>query len=174
MSNWHHAPAHHLSYGDTFFITGGTFLKQPFYAAPIARDELQRILFAHAAAQTCWLQAWVLLTNHYHLVVRAAGGRVRRMLTDFHSEAARTLNQREGVRNRRVWYQFWDKTLTFKGSWLARLRYTNENAVHHGIVTDARRYRWCSAASFEETAPRTFVEAVSKVRIDSVKVYDAF
>jgi hypothetical protein len=94
MSNWHHAPAHHLSDGDTFFITGGTYLKHEFYRDAVA--------------------------------------------------------------------------------WLARLRYTNENAVHHGIVQDARKYRWCSAAAFEETAPRKFVEAVSRVRIDAVKVYDPF
>ncbi len=174
MSNWHHAPAHHLSDGDTFFITGGTYLKHEFYRDAVARDELREILFAQAAAHDCWLQAWVLLSNHYHLVTRARGATLKRMLSDFHSEAARKLNARHGERGRRVWFQFWDKTLTFEGSWLARLRYTNENAVHHGIVQDARKYRWCSAAAFEETAPRKFVEAVSRVRIDAVKVYDPF
>ena len=171
MTEWHHAPVHHLNEGSTFFITGATYQKQRFYQDAIALDELQAILFAEAEAHTCWLQSWALLTNHYHLVVR---GKVREMIAAFHSRAARELNRRDGTPGRRVWFQYWDKTLTYEGSWLARLRYTNENAVHHGIVRDARKYRGCSAASFEATAPRKFVDAVSKVKIDALKVYDPF
>jgi putative transposase len=115
-----------------------------------------------------------LLSNHYHLVVRGEGSNVKRMLSRLHSEAAIARNKRDGVKGRQVWYQFWDKTLTIEGSWLARLRYTNENAVHHGLVKDARTYRWCSAAWFERTAPVAFGKAVSSVRIDAVKIYDEY
>ena len=175
MSDWHHAPIHRFGDETRFFITGATYLKEPFYRSAAALDELQETLFEQAGRFECWLQAWALLSNHYHLVIRCpAGERVRTMLATFHSYAARAVNHRDGVRGRRVWFQFWDKTLTFEGSWLARLRYTQENAVHHGIVDDARRYRWCSASSFERSAPRTFVEAVRQVKIDRVKVYDAF
>ena len=175
MSDWHHAPIHRFGEETTYFITGATYLKQHFYRAAIALDELQEILFTHAKTHNCWLQAWVLLSNHYHLVVRCpTGDHVRKMLARLHSDAARALNQREEARGRRVWYQFWDKTLTFEGSWLARLKYTHQNAVHHGIVDDARRYRWCSAGSFEVEAPRRFVEVLRRVRIESLKVYDPF
>ena len=96
------------------------------------------------------------------------------MVTRLHVEAALARNKRDGVKGRKVWFQFWDKTLTFEGSWLARLKYTNENALHHGLVDDARKYRWCSAASFETTAPVAFAKAVRSVKIDSVKIYDDF
>jgi putative transposase len=175
MTDWHHAPVHRLGIETTFFITGGTHLKQHFYETAAALDELKDVLFEHIAVQACALQAWVLLSNHYHLVIRApTGEQIRNMLTQFHSHAARLLNRRDRVRARRVWFQYWDKTLTFEGSWLARIRYTHENAVHHGIVNDARKYRWCSAAAFEASAPRKFVDAVSRVKIDSIKVYDPF
>ena len=172
MSEWHHAPVHHLKEGSTVFITGATYQREQFYREPVALDELQAILFAETEAHGCWLQSWALLTNHYHLVVRS--GRVREMIAAFHSRAARALNEREGVRGRRVWFQYWDKTLTYEGSWLARLRYTNENPAHHGVVADARKYRWCSASWFETTAPAKFVDAVSKVKIDALRVYDPF
>jgi putative transposase len=172
--NWHHAPAHHFSYGNTFFITGATHHKQHFYRDPNALDELQEILFENAEKHDCVLQSWCLLSNHYHLVTRGEGFNVKRMLSRLHTEAAIARNKRDGVKGRQVWYQFWDKTLTIEGSWLARLRYTNENAVHHGIVSDSRRYRWCSAGWFEKTAPVSFVEAVSRVKIDAVKIYDAY
>jgi len=171
---WHHAPAHHFAFGDTFFITGSTVYKQHFYRQAAARDELHEILFANVEKHECALQSWCLLSNHYHLVARGVGANVRQMLQRLHTEAAIACNKRDGVKDRQVWYQFWDKTLTFEGSWLARLRYTNENAVHHGLVEDARRYKWCSAAWFDSTASAAFQKAVRSVRTDRVKIYDEY
>jgi len=170
--DWHHAPIHRFGEADTFFITGGTYLKRQYYTAKAALDELQDVLFREAKKHDCWLQAWALLSNHYHLVVR--GGDVRKMLARFHSEAAIALNARDKIQGRRVWYQFWDKTLTFEGSWLARLRYTHENAVHHEIVRVATQYPWCAASWFERTASPKFVDVVAAIKLDRVKVYDPF
>jgi putative transposase len=171
---WPHSPAHHFTFGDTFFITGATLHKQPLYGTAVALDELQEILFTKAEEHVCTLQAWCLLINHYHLVVRGDGPSVHTLIKRFHTEASDALNVRDGSRGRKVWFQFWDKTLTFEASWLVRLRYTHENAVHHGIVTDARKYRWCSASWFERTASTAFVATVARMKTDRVKVYDAF
>jgi putative transposase len=171
---WPHAPVHLFEYGNTFFVTGATNRKQELYRSATALDELQELLFQKAGQYTCELQAWALLSNHYHLVIRAEGENVRRMVARFHSEAANRLNQRDGAAGRQVWFQYWDKTLTFQASWLARLKYTHENAVHHGLVTNARKYRWCSASWFENTASRSFVETVRSFRIDRVNVYDEY
>jgi putative transposase len=73
-----------------------------------------------------------------------------------------------------VWFQFWDVQLTYERSWLARLRYTHQNAVHHGIVNEAAQYRWCSAAWFERTAKASLVGTIRRLKIDRVNVYDDF
>ena len=70
--------------------------------------------------------------------------------------------------------QFWDTQLTYEPSWLARLKYTNENAVHHGLVQNAENYRWCSAAWFASTARRGFVGTVKRMKVDRINVYDDF
>jgi putative transposase len=171
MVDWPHAPIHRLGEG-VFFITGATYRKQHFYRTPAALDVLQELLFAKAEQYACVLQAWTLLVNHYHLVIE--GTNVRMMLERFHTEAAHALNEQDGEEGRRVWFQFWDKTLTFEGSWLARLRYTHENSVHHGLVRDARDYRWSSASWFENTASRALVETVRRMKLDAVKIYDDF
>ena len=173
MTDWLHSPIHRFSGANTFFITAATYLKQHFYRLPEALDQLQEILFSQAREHGCFLQAWALLSNHYHLVVRSEDGeRVRQMLTRLHTSAAIALNARDGVTGRRVWFQYWDKALTFEASWLARLRYTHENAVHHGIVKEASQYRWCSAKWFREKAPVRFAETVARMKIDRVKVYE--
>jgi len=175
MADWHHSPIHRFGDANTFFITGATYLKQQFYRSAASLDSLQSILFEKAKAHDCWLQAWSLLSNHYHLVVRSEESEhIRLMISRFHTEAALDLNRRDGAKQRRVWFQYWDKTLTFESSWLTRLRYTHENAVHHGLVRDAKDYPWCSASWFERTAPSPFVKTVARMKIDSVKVYDDF
>ena len=96
------------------------------------------------------------------------------MLSRFHSISAIELNRLDRTKGRRVWYQFFDKTLTIEASWLARLRYTNENAVHHGLVDRATDYKWCSAAHFEQNISRAFNETLRRIRLDAVRIYDDF
>ena len=175
MSDWPHAPIHRFGDSGTYFITASTLHKQRLFRTPAALDELRESLFTHAEQHACWLQAWSLFVNHYHLVVATDDGEtLRSMLRQFHVDSAIKLNRRDGVRERRVWFQFRDLQLTIQSSWLARLRYTHENAVHHRLVADARRYRWCSASWFGERAPRALVETVRRVKIDRVNVYDDF
>ena len=172
MTDWPHAPVHRFDAG-IYFVTAGTYLRQPFYTGRAARDFLQQLLFTKAKEHECELQAWCLLTNHYHLVVSTDdGGRLKALLEKLHSEASRAANEWDGTRGRKVWFQFRETQLTYEKSWLARLRYTHENAVHHGLVDDARKYSWCSASWFERTAPRAFVETVRRMKIDRVKVYE--
>jgi putative transposase len=173
--DWPHAPLHRFNNAGIYFITGATLYKHHFYKAPAALDLLQDLLFARAKQYYCELQAWALFSNHYHLVLLSdVGEAVRDMLARFHSDAAVAVNRHDGVSGRRVWYQFWDTQLTFEPSWLARLKYTHENAVHHRLVADARKYRWCSAGWFEENARPSLVQTLKGIKTDRVNVYDDF
>ncbi|HEX9986657.1 MAG TPA: transposase [Thermoanaerobaculia bacterium] len=175
MVDWPHAPIHRLAQAGTYFVTGATYLKQRLLLAPDAREYFQELLFAFAVEEECRLQAWAILANHYHLVISAPeGARLKRMLSRLHSKSALGLNRKDGVTGRKVWYQFRDTELTFERSWLTRLRYVHENAVHHGLVRDALEYRWCSAAWFRRTAETAFVKTVATMKIDAVSVYDEF
>jgi putative transposase len=159
----------------TYFITAGTYQKQHFFRSAAAFDTLEEALFASALEERCALEAWCLLSNHYHLVIQTENGAsLPRMIRRFHSISAKAQNARDGVRGRQVWFQFRDTELTFERSWLARLRYTHENAVHHGVAELATNYRWCSAAWFETNARPAFVATLRGVRMDLVRVLDEF
>ena len=175
MSDWPHAPLHRFGDAGNYFITASTLHKQHLFRSPVALDALRESLFGAAQQHHCWLQAWSLFSNHYHLVIACNDGEnVRNMLRTFHVDSAIDLNRRDGEKNRRVWFQFRDVHLTIQASWLARLRYTHENAVHHRLVRDAGNYPWCSASWFGDRAPRAFVETVWRMRIDRVNVYDDY
>jgi putative transposase len=175
MTNWPHAPLHRFGDSGIYFVTAGTYFKQHFFRDPQALDTLQDSLFIQAERHKCDLQAWSLFSNHYHLVVNSDDGRgVREMLTRLHVQTAIDQNRRDGASGRKVWYQFRETQLTFERSWLARLKYTHENAVHHGLVRNAENYRWCSASWFASTARKAFVETVRSFKLDRVNVPDDY
>jgi putative transposase len=174
MDDWPHAPPHRLTSDGTYFVTAGTYLKRHYYRRPADLDRFVTLLFGSARDQGVVLQAWCVFSNHYHLVVQASGPSLRAMLALLHSAASRELNKAQHEGGRRVWYQYRDTLLTYERSWLARLKYTHENAVKHGLVRDAVQYRWCSAASFARSATPAFLETLARFRLDRIQVADDF
>ena len=88
------------------------------------------------------------------------------MLTELHSKTAIIVNEADQTPGRKVWYNFWDKELSFEKSYLARLNYVNQNAVKHGLAGIPTDYRWCSARWFEGNAPHAFQRSVASFKTD--------
>src|SRR5262249_23545483 len=68
--DWPHAPVHRLSENGIYIVTAGTLHKKHLFGSPTQRDLLERLLLAQAKKH-CWdLEAWAVLSNHYHFVAR--------------------------------------------------------------------------------------------------------
>jgi putative transposase len=174
MFDWPHAPPHRLDGNGTYFITGATYLKRHYYRRSDDLNRFLSLLFALAGNAKLSLQAWSVFSNHYHLVAQGAGLAMRAMLAELHSIAARELNARDAAAGRKVWFQFRDTELTYERSWLARLKYTHQNPVKHGLVTNARDYPWCSAGWFERVSNPAFVRTLDRFGLDRIHVSDDF
>jgi putative transposase len=174
--DWPHAPVHRLSEHGIYFVTAGTLHKQHLFDTPAKRDLLERMLLSLARKCVWQLEAWAVLVNHYHCVVRGApdSAPLREFLRELHSRSAIELNRMDGLEGRTVWYNFRDTRLTYQYSYLARLNYVHRNAVRHGLVPVANQYPWCSAAWFERTASPAQVKTIYAFKIDQVKVEDDF
>jgi putative transposase len=122
------------------------------------------------------LDAWAVFSNHYHFVGHALddAGSLKPFLSHVHSDTARLVNLRDNEEGRQVWYNFWETELTYENSYLARLNYVHQNAVHHGLVAVANRYRWCSAGWFERTATPAQVKTIYGFKADKIRVVDDF
>jgi putative transposase len=174
--DWPHAPVHRLSEHGIYIVTAGTLHKQHLLQTPTKRDLFERMLLS-LARQSLWqLEAWAVLSNHYHFVARGAPDSkpMREFIRELHSRSAIALNRVDGVEGRAVWHNFWDSRLTHQYSYLARLNYVHQNAVKHGLVLVANAYSWCSAAWFERTASPAQVKTIYRFKIDQVKVEDDF
>ncbi|HJT18649.1 MAG TPA: transposase [Thermoanaerobaculia bacterium] len=166
---------HRLKEAGAYCVTASTYLKQRFFHRRSQMDMLEEMFFTFATKFDWRLHAWSLFPNHYHFVgFCERPERLSPMLNAFHSATSRELNRLEGQPRRRVWFQFWDTQLTFPGSYMARLKYVQENPVHHNVVQCATEYRWCSASWFEKNAPRTFYNAIRGTKIDRVTIFDDF
>ena len=174
--DWPHAPVHRLADNAIYFVTASTLHKRHFFDTPAKRDLHERLLLAFAKEYGWQLEAWAVFANHYHFIAHSSGESrgLRPMLRELHSETARQLNESQGTPGRRVWFNFWDSKLTFEKSYLARLNYVHQNAVHHGLVTVANQYPWCSAAWFERTATPAQVKTIYGFKTDRLKIPDDF
>lgn len=174
--DWPHAPVHRLSEHGVYMITAGTLYKLRLLNTPAKLDLVERLLLGLAMKCAWQLEAWAILTNHYHFVARGSANSVAmpEFLRELHSVSAREINRLDGVEGRVVWYNYWDTRLTYQYSYLVRLAYVHRNAVKHGIVPVANQYPWCSAAWFERTASPAQVKSIYSFKIDRVKVQDDF
>ncbi|MFC4993910.1 transposase [Rubritalea tangerina] len=178
MSNnqfWPHAPPHYTRDSGIYMVTAGTMGKEHFFKSWKQLAYLQDVLLELAQKYEWQLQAWAVFPNHYHFIALSPDEpQLRRFIQHLHSVSARFVNQIDGSPGRRVWFNYWDSLITYETSHYARLKYVNENAVHHGLVRKASLYPWCSARWFERVADTSYYHTVNSFKTDTLRVRDDF
>ncbi len=175
-TTWHHAPEHRFLPGFTYMITGATLYKRHFYSTSQRLEMLQTSLLELIGQYGWVLIAWAVFSNHYHLIAQAMehAWSTRRLTQRLHAKFGLALNLEDGTPGRRVWYQYWDKCLTYPRSYYARLNYVANNPVRHGLVAQASDYPFCSAASMEREWSSSFLRKVQSAKYDKVRETDDF
>jgi len=175
-TNWPHAPVHHLSEHGTYFVTTGTHHKEHVFHNAERLTLLQGALLRLAVKHAWNLEAWAVFSNHYHFVAytHSSPSRLGEFLAELHACTAREVNRLDATEGRQGWHNFWDKQLTYEKSYFARLNYTHQNAVRHGLVPVANQYPWCSPAWFERTATPAQVKTIYSFKAARVRVPDDF
>jgi putative transposase len=175
---WPHAPTHQLSQAGTYFVTCGTYNKQHYFCGRQRCSVLHRGLIKILQEAGWRPEAWAVFSNHYHFVAHCPSIETAKdlpaLLRRFHAKLGTWVNKLDGVHDRKVWYNFWDTRLTFQQSFLARLNYVHQNAVHHGLVEVANQYPWCSASWFERVASPAKVKSIYRFKSDRLTTPDEF
>jgi len=176
---WPHAPTHQLASRGTYFVTASTLHNAHYFRGK------ERLVVPHrgvlkVAAEFGWrLEAWAVFSNHYHFVAQSPepednARSLTRMLSLLHEKTAKWVNRLDHAQGRQVWFNFRETKLTYEKSYLARLNYTHQNAVKHGLVPVANQYPWCSARWFERTAREAQITTIYRLKIDRLNVPDHF
>lgn len=173
---WHHRPAHVFPPDATYMVTAGTLHKEHLFRDPHRLRQLHDQLLELASRYGWQLQAWAVFSNHYHWIGVAPvdATTLRKFVSHLHTSTAADINRQDNHPGRKVWFQYWDTCLTYETSYLARLNYVHNNAVHHKLVAVADQYEYCSARWFAAEAEPSFRRKVESFRTERLNVPDDF
>jgi len=160
-----------------YFITARTLDKVAHFKSParlgFARDRLLS-LAAHYGWQ---LEAWAVLSTHYHFVGHSpeadrSGTSLPKFLRHLHSDITRLVNREDNAPGRTIWHNYRETYLNLEHGYLARLSYTHNNPVHHTLVVHAKDYEWCSAGAFEQACTTAWVNTIYGFKFDQIASAD--
>jgi putative transposase len=175
-TSWHHAPEHRFVPGLTYMITGATLYHRHFYPTSALLEMLQGQLLELTATCDWQVNVWAVFSDHYHLIGYAGENSwaIRPLIQRMHSQFSLALNLKQGKPGRKVWHQYWDTCLTLSASYYARLNYVINNPVHHGLVSVAANYPYCSAGLVERGWRSAFRRKVQSFKYDRIHGRDDF
>lgn len=133
-------------------ITSACYEHRPIFEAP---DDLSwladQILDAFSAADLPH-PAWVLLPNHYHILVETKDlNIVSEVLRLLHSWTATAINGRHRQRGRKVWYRFSDRLMRNKRHYFSTVNYIHHNPIKHEYADRMSSRPWSSVHEYVET-----------------------
>ena len=138
----------HLYLDDTpYFITASTYQHQRLLNDE-TKDLLKKLLHEVFNDYGWSLDHWVILDNHYHLLVQSHRGKdLKRIIAKIHNLSAQQINRIFALEKRihqKIWYNYWDYCPLDEHDYNVRLCYLLNNPVKHGYVCDLHNWAWSS------------------------------
>lgn len=151
-----HSPRHHVGESGVFLITGTCYEHKSWIG--ISDRRMERFagnLLDTVSENVAKIDAWVLLPNHYHvLVVVGTNSDLLKNLGKLHGRTSHDWNGEEGTRGRQVWFNCLDRRIENDAHHMVAINYVQHNPVKHGYVTKWDQWRWSSAAEYIERVGR--------------------
>jgi len=146
-----HRPPHVYLDNMRYFITAGTFGKKCLWNNKAKLNRLAFLLCEISGRYNINLYAWVILPNHYHLLLKTSHGEdLVKFFRKLHSDSANYLNRLENTSSRRVWYQYWDRCIRNEKDFWVRFNYIHQNAVKHGLAEKMGCYEFSTYKKYLE------------------------
>jgi len=154
-----HAPPHPYRGSGWYLLTATNFEHVPVMAAPGRRDAFEKRLLSALDAIEGEIGGWVILANHYHVLVRVDTlDDVSPVLKQLHGSTSREWNLADGLTGRRkVWYKFTDRGIRGEHHYYQALNYIHYNPVKHGYVSSPYLWAWSSIHSYFDTKGRQWL-----------------
>jgi REP element-mobilizing transposase RayT len=134
---------------EAYFVSVTTYRSEPWFQHPHAAEALCRLICAERR-RSVLLHAFVVMLDHYHLLVTLLGQhRIPQVVGRINSVAARQVNSAVG-RHGRIWAKrFYDHVIRNSDDFQDRMTYIHENPREEGLVDAPAHYLYSSAAFWE-------------------------
>jgi len=161
---------HPVCLGHLHFVTANTHKRIPLFRSPVLCREFFTSLSEIKIRFPFELFAYVLMPDHFHLLVRPSDGDISRLVQKIKSLTARRvidtlqtegndkslLALRKPIPGRRAHsYQVFQQSfrdLRLWSSWMIhqKIDYIHANPVNEGLVDNVAAYRWSSCRAMHE------------------------
>jgi putative transposase len=141
-----HQPPHPFRKAGSFLITAANFEHANVMVAPERRTTFQDILLEGFQEIHAEIIGWVILLNHYHILVNVESlDLVSNLLKQIHGSTSHTWNQQDRLTGKRkIWYRYADRVIRNEFHLHQTLNYIHYNPVKHGLVEDVYDWQWSS------------------------------
>ena len=130
-----HSPPHVSEPGAYRIITGACFEHRPNLEAPARLKWFEQKLLEHLQKQTLKIAAWVVLPNHYHVLLKIPDIKsFTKAQGQLHGRTSFEINQEDNEEGRQVWYRCSDRVMRSERHYFATINYIHNNPVKHGYV----------------------------------------
>lgn len=136
-----HEPPHPVRDQIFYILTAACYEHRCHMKSEQRRQQILNLLFEKFINLGMEIRAWVVLPNHYHLLVKVNSG-VQASTTKFdnlgqifrsvHGVASRQWNLEDNVTKRKVWFRYADRAIRSEGHYYTTLNYIHYNSVKHG------------------------------------------
>lgn len=154
----HHPP--HIYLDETWYIiTASTLNHQHFLREERAKVMLRDKLLDLGQSFQMFLYAWVILNNHYHLLLKTHKGEdLARFFGQLHGSTSFQLNTWAGTRGQQVWHNYWDTCIRDQKGFWTRFNYIHQNPVKHGYVLDTAVWPFSSYHFYLRTKGKAWLD----------------
>ena len=155
-----HAPPHPFREAGYYLITAANFEHAPVMDSADRRTEFEMLLPGAMRGIQAELIAWVLLPNHYHMLIDVESlAAVSAALKYLHGKTSRQWNLEDNLtEKRRVWYRFSDRLMRSEKQLHQTFNYIHNNPIKHRYTNDVNEWLWSSFKLYEESNGRDWLQ----------------
>jgi len=136
----------HIYLDETYyFFAARTIFQKPFLNTNRKKNIFLNIFKKLLKKYQYSCQAWIILNNHYHLMLKVSKAENLKMfIKDLHSLTAKEINKLDGQKRRKIWWNYWDKCIRNRKDFWTHVNYIHHNPVKHGYVKEMNKYKFSS------------------------------
>ena len=153
-----HQPPHPIQIEAAYLLTAVCYEHKQHINTPDRRSSLLDSLFTQFMELGMTLSAWVILTNHYHLLVHISEFKLLRELFRLvHGRSSYEWNKEDNTPGRKNWFRYTDRMIRSERHYNSTLNYIHFNPVKHGLVSSPYDWQWSSVHWYLEQNGRDWL-----------------
>jgi putative transposase len=155
-----HGPPHYADDSGLYLLSAACYEHRAVIGVSSKRmADFESELLANTQERSQTIFAWIVLPNHYHLLVHAPDIKgLLKALGQLHGRTSFRWNDEDCCRGRQVWHRVAETAMKSERHFWASLNYVLHNAVHHSYAERWQDWPYSNAAQYLEAVGRDEAE----------------